>query len=192
MRTADGAINQTAVRVHSVNGTFPDVIASVFEVGAGTPGKIAWRAELFDEPPITFLPRKSNKIDQAIADVIDRHNLTVPIVHLQDKFYLIGPNRCVCDIVSNKLVIHHNDETQNFEDYVPTNEKTMQRMLVFEMIKSDQTLEFVIEALIANREVRGLYGNKRAKSPTLGRMTDLHTKTSAYSPLRPSSFSATP
>lgn len=41
------ASNQTAVHIHSLNGSFPDAIAAVHEVGAGTPGKIAWRAQLF-------------------------------------------------------------------------------------------------------------------------------------------------
>ena len=40
--------NQTHVQIHSVNGSFPDTTATVHEVGAGTPGKIAWRATLFD------------------------------------------------------------------------------------------------------------------------------------------------
>ena len=40
--------NQTNVRIHSVNGSFPDTIATVHEVGGGTPGKIAWRAMLFN------------------------------------------------------------------------------------------------------------------------------------------------
>lgn len=44
--SATGAINETAVRIHSVNHTFPDTTARVREVGAGTPGKIAWKAAL--------------------------------------------------------------------------------------------------------------------------------------------------
>lgn len=42
-----GVINQTAVRIHSVNGSFPDTTATVFETIGGGGGKIAWRAELF-------------------------------------------------------------------------------------------------------------------------------------------------
>eukprot|EP00949_MAST-11_sp_MAST-11-sp1_P004622 g4622.t1 len=46
--TDNGDINETAVRIHSVNNSFPDVTATVHEVGDGMPGKIAWRARLFD------------------------------------------------------------------------------------------------------------------------------------------------
>lgn len=42
------ADNQTQVRIHSLNGSFPDTVATVFEVGGGTPGKIAWHSKLFD------------------------------------------------------------------------------------------------------------------------------------------------
>ena len=41
-----GTINATAARIHSLNNSFPDTIASLFEVTGGTP-KIAWRAKLF-------------------------------------------------------------------------------------------------------------------------------------------------
>lgn len=44
--------NASQVTIHSVNGSFPDTSATVFEVGDGTPGKIAFRAQLFDG--ITF------------------------------------------------------------------------------------------------------------------------------------------
>lgn len=42
------ADNQTQVRIRSLNGSFPETLATVFEVGDGTPGKIAWHAQLFD------------------------------------------------------------------------------------------------------------------------------------------------
>jgi hypothetical protein len=42
------ADNQTQVRIRSLNASFPDTVASVTEVGDGTPGKISWHATLFD------------------------------------------------------------------------------------------------------------------------------------------------
>jgi len=43
-----GNIDQFSVKIHSVNGSFPDQTVKVNEVGAGTPGKMAFRAKLFD------------------------------------------------------------------------------------------------------------------------------------------------
>ena len=40
-------INATAARVSSLNGSFPETVASLYEIGRGG-GKIAWRARLFD------------------------------------------------------------------------------------------------------------------------------------------------
>ena len=39
---AGALTNQTRVKIHSVNNSFPDAVAEVREVGDGTPGKIAW------------------------------------------------------------------------------------------------------------------------------------------------------
>jgi hypothetical protein len=51
-------------------------------------------------------------------------------------------------------MIQHNGISEPFEEYVPSVQQSLQRMLVFEMIKSGETLEFVIETLIAGKEIR--------------------------------------
>ena len=51
-------------------------------------------------------------------------------------------------------MIQHNGITEPFEEYVPSVQQSLQRMLVFEMIKSGETLEFVIETLISGKELR--------------------------------------
>jgi hypothetical protein len=50
-------------------------------------------AELFTDPPIEFLPRRSNPVDMTIAGVIDEYDLTVPIIHISGNTYLIGSVR---------------------------------------------------------------------------------------------------
>lgn len=109
---------------------------------------------LFDEPPIAFIPRKSSAVDMAIHGAAEHYKLTIPIVHIKDKTYLVGTVRNVCDIVDGKLMISHNGITEAFEDYVPAVEKSLQRMLVFEMIKSGESLELVIETLISGHHLR--------------------------------------
>jgi hypothetical protein len=55
------ATNQTTVKIHSVNGTFPDAVARVEEVGAGTPGKIAFSVEkLFGGEPYRGIMRTNS------------------------------------------------------------------------------------------------------------------------------------
>lgn len=76
-----GGINQTAVRIHSVNGSFPDTTATVHEVGGGTPGKIAWRAQLFGRKLYRGIMRANSAGGPACCEV-KRDSQGVP--HLED------------------------------------------------------------------------------------------------------------
>ena len=74
VRDAAGGIDQTAVRIHSINGTFPDTTAKVHEVGAGTPGKIAWRATLFGGTQFNGIMRANSAGGPACCHIGDRHS----------------------------------------------------------------------------------------------------------------------
>lgn len=104
-----------------------------------------------DEAPIEFVARKSNPIDMAIQGVIDEHDLRVPIVHIKGKMYLIGSLRDTVDFDSTtgELMVNHSGAMHNFEDFIVDTQKTLQRMLVFEMIKTEQSLEEVVDNLVA-------------------------------------------
>jgi hypothetical protein len=55
--------------------------------------------ELFKTQPIEFVPRPDNEIDMAMAELIKMHNITIPILHIKDRLYLIGPNRMTCNVI---------------------------------------------------------------------------------------------
>lgn len=123
-----------------------------------------------DEPPIQFIPRKSNSIDMAIAGVIEEYDLTVPIAHIKDKTYQVGSVKMPIDIKNGDLMVTHEGITEKFEDYVPSIEKTLERMLVFEMIKTEQSLEDVFDNLVAGKE-------RTFRKHTINQWRDLHGTT---------------
>jgi len=42
------------------------------------------------DAPIPFKPRKNDDMDQAIANLVDVYNVSIPVVHIKGKMYLIG------------------------------------------------------------------------------------------------------
>lgn len=53
-----------------------------------------------------FEPRKGNAIDERIKQIMDRHNLKLPIKHFKDNYFLFGPSLLPLEIVQGALVVH--------------------------------------------------------------------------------------
>ena len=67
------SINATAARVSSLNGSFPDTVASLYEIGRGG-GKIAWRARLFGGRPYRGIMRSNGAGTLGCCEVkTDKH-----------------------------------------------------------------------------------------------------------------------
>lgn len=113
--------------------------------------------ELFKDEPIVFVPRKNNPIDQRIKILIIEYNLTIPIVHIKDRLYLIGCNRMTCELTRDQLMVRVGGGYERFEEYVPNNVRYFMRMLVVHMIKSGESLEWVIEQLINGRRIKNIH-----------------------------------
>lgn len=75
-----GVVSQTSVLVQSMNGSFVDTNATVHEVGAGTPGKIAWRARLFGGQMYRGIMRANSAGGTACCEVVsDKHTGNVTL-----------------------------------------------------------------------------------------------------------------
>ena len=98
---------------------------------------------------------------------INELNLTIPIVQIKDSLYLIGCNRCSCIIKRDQLLIKKGGGYEKFETYVSSNLKYFQRMLVVYMIKSGESLEYVVDQLVNNKKIRNNSNdfNGRSSSP---------------------------
>ena len=57
--------------------------------------------DLFDSPPVPFKARRSKKLDEEIAKVVKKHNSTLPVIHIRNGLYLVGTNRCNCELRFN-------------------------------------------------------------------------------------------
>jgi len=71
------------------------------------------------------------------------YNITIPIIHIKDKLYLIGPNRLNCEIRAGVVMVLVGGGYQRFEDYVPKNQRFFQKKLVTHMLNSNESLEWV-------------------------------------------------
>ena len=90
---------------------------------------------------------------------IDMQELDIkfPIELIKDDLYLIGCERLNIKQNSNteSLLVRVGGGYVKFEDHVLKQNKYYQRMLVIYMIKSGESLEWVVEQLIANRKITG-------------------------------------
>ena len=112
--------------------------------------------ELFKTAPIDFVPREGNQIDMAIDELIKSQSITIPILHIRDRLYLIGHTRITCDFKNDNLICRVGGGFEKFIDYVPKNHRYFERSLVVHMIKSGESLEGVVDALFNGRKLKNL------------------------------------
>lgn len=49
--------------------------------------------EVFAEVSIPFNRRKGEEIDKAVADLLAKLGVTIPVLHIKDNLYLVGSQR---------------------------------------------------------------------------------------------------
>lgn len=136
--------------------------------------------EYFTESPINFNPRNGEPIDELIVNYIHEMRITIPIVWIKGNLYLIGNQRIQCEIRRNCLLLRVGGGYESFQEYVIKNDRYFQRMLIIYMIKSGESLEYVVECLINDRKIKNVNinsssvtfprGGRRSLSP--GERTD--------------------
>ena len=82
--------------------------------------------------------------------------MTIPILHIKDRLYLIGHNRMTCNLINDNLMVRVGGGYEKFIDYVPKNHRYFERSLVVHMIKSGESLEGVVDALYNGRKLKNL------------------------------------
>jgi hypothetical protein len=124
--------------------------------------------ELFKDSPIEFKPRKNNQLDAMIAQIIKNQNITIPIVHIKDTLYLIGSQKVNLVAKRDSVLVQRGGGTEKLENFLANNNKNFQRNLVIYMIKTNESLEFVIDSLINNQKTK-LGGRGRQQTTTSSR-----------------------
>lgn len=85
-----------------------------------------------------------------ISEIVKMQNITIPIVHIKESLYLIGSQKVNLVIKRESILVQKGGGTEKLEAYISNNNKIFQRNIVMFMIKSNESLEFVIDSLINN------------------------------------------
>ena len=88
------------------------------------------------------------------------YNITIPIMHIKQKLYIIGSQRINLDVKNDQLLCRVGGGYEKFHEYVPKNSKYFQKMLVVHMIKSGESLEWVIDALMNGKKIKNIFDSK--------------------------------
>lgn len=117
----------------------------------------------------------------AIDDLIKSQSITIPILHIRDRLYLIGHTRITCDFKNDNLICRVGGGFEKFIDYVPKNHRYFERSLVVHMIKSGESLEGVVDALFNGRKLKNLIkeSNDNISEPNTPERKSLRRSTSA-------------
>lgn len=93
-------------------------------------------------------------MDNVIKECIYSLDIKIPIVHIKDQVYQIGPKRVTMELMAkNDLVIKDGTKKERLTDFLVRTHKNMQRWFVIHMIQTDQTFEQVIENLTYDKVV---------------------------------------
>jgi len=112
--------------------------------------------EYFTDAPIQFKPRAGEPIDDLINNYIIEMRITIPIVWIKGNLYLIGSQRLQLEIRRNCLLLRVAGGYESFQEYVIKNDRYFQRMLIIYMIKSSESLEYVVDQLINDRKIKNV------------------------------------
>jgi hypothetical protein len=112
---------------------------------------------VFADVIIPFNRRKGNEMDKIVADLLGKLGVTIPILHIKDNLYLIGSQRLNLQLNGDVLMIKSQDgRLQRFVEYIPINHRFHEKNLVVQMMRSSQTLEWVVDALFNSRKIKSM------------------------------------
>lgn len=112
---------------------------------------------LFKQPVHKFVARQLSLIDAQLSLLIPKLDITIPIIYIKDRLYLIGSKRMSLDIQNKILVIMTSDGYfEKFVEYIVKNHRYHERALFLYMIKSGQSLEWVIDTLFNGRKIKNV------------------------------------
>ena len=125
-------------------------------MGLGESDIADMQKELFKEPSIDFIPRKNEPIDELLAEAIEEMNIKIPIVWVKGNIYQVGSQKLVLHIQRNCLFIKFAEGQRSFHDYIIKSEKFIQRVLTIFALKSGESIDMVMDALIKDKQIRGV------------------------------------
>ena len=116
-------LSLSAIRFETTRLNTHDLLTDTYDLDMEVEMKLE---EVFGaHAPIKFQCKKSNLLQVEIQKLIQANKIKIPIIHIKDSLYLVGPNRCNCELRKDSVMIRIGAVYKRFEDYVPQNEKQM-------------------------------------------------------------------
>ena len=66
------------------------------------------RDEFFREAPIKFKMRRGNRLEELISKIVNKFEITIPIIHVRSQMYLVGTVRCSLELKLPSTVLVKN------------------------------------------------------------------------------------
>ena len=74
-------------------------------------------------PPISFKPKKGNKLDEKIYELMEHLDVRIPIVFIKENLYLIGTARVICDLRMESVIVRVGGGNDTLLNYLRNNHK---------------------------------------------------------------------
>jgi hypothetical protein len=124
---------------------------------------------LFSSAPMKFIVRKDVQVEREIQKLIERHNITIPIVHIKGSLYLVGLSKIHLEQKAEYVIAQVGGGYEKFEPYIGKNHKNIEKQLIIKMIQSKESLEWIVDALIRGQKIPSM---KQTAYDSLGKAHD--------------------
>ena len=105
--------------------------------------------QLFNTAPIPFIPRPNEDLDRRIKEVIEHQDVTIPIIWIKNKLYLVGLNKTELNCPGNDVTARIGGGFQNLQEYLNENQELIKKKIVERMIQQKESLEGVTDGIIS-------------------------------------------
>lgn len=129
--------------------------------------------ELFMTAPIVFKPNKNSEIDMALAKLVRDLKITMPVVHVKESCYLIGSQRANLLLKRDQLLVKRGGggASEPFQEFYLTNKRQLERGLVVFMIRSGESLEYVVDCLVNGKKIKNTAATSITRTSNGGRLS---------------------
>ena len=110
--------------------------------------------QLFTEEPIQFIPRKNEKLELELKKMIDNLKITIPIIWIKGTLYLIGDKKVNLQKNGEFITANVGGGFEPFDTFIQKSHRVYERNLLVKMIQSKESLEWVLESLLAGSKIQ--------------------------------------
>jgi len=96
-----------------------------------------------------------SKLDGKILEIVEKYKVTVPILHITNREYLVGTQRLVLTLEDNdEVYVLFRDTSEKFDKFIVDNHKKYEEAIIFQMINGAKSLEEVCDENINKQSAK--------------------------------------